>query len=136
MIDGLILFFEPLVLNLDHFWGLLFLLVFGHCLADYALQSPEMQHAKNSTKNPKEIWIPVLFAHSMIHAGIVFAITGYFSLAILQIVTHFIIDYAKAVQKTYSARASFLIDQFLHVAVLGITAGFFCIDDPLFCAIR
>ena len=92
MIDGLILFFEPLVLNLDHFWGLLFLLVFGHCLADYALQSPEMQHAKNSTKNPKEIWIPVLFAHPMIHAGIVYLITFKLGLAIYQLVVHFIID--------------------------------------------
>ncbi len=107
-----------------------FMLLFGHCLADFPLQGEYLSKTKNPKNNYIEFWLPTLFAHSMIHAGIVFAITGYLSLAILQLVTHFIIDYAKAVQKTYSARASFLIDQFLHVAVLGITAGFFVSMTP------
>lgn len=125
MIDGLILFFEPLVLNLDHFWGLLFLLVFGHCLADYALQSPEMQHAKNSTKNPKEIWIPVLFAHSMIHAGIVYLITFKLGLAIYQLVVHFIIDDLKCRGKLTDGRFPFAKDQFLHILDVTVIAVLF-----------
>lgn len=107
-----------------------FMLLFGHCLADFPLQGEYLSKTKNPKNNYIEFWLPTLFAHSVIHAGIVFIITGYISLAIFQLVTHFIIDYAKAVQKTYSDRASFLIDQFIHIAVLGITAGFFVSMTP------
>lgn len=125
MLNELILFFEPLILNFSDFLRLLFLLVFGHCLADFALQSPAMVNAKNSTKNPKEIWIPVMFGHCMIHAGVVFIITGKLWLAMYELAVHFIIDDLKCKGKLSDGKFMFAKDQILHILDVMIIAILF-----------
>lgn len=91
---------------------LLALLVFGHCLADYALQSDFMAKAKNyRTPNPHASWYHVLFAHAAIHGGIVGIITQNVWFGIAETAVHFCIDWVKC-----SGKISFDFDQTLHYA--------------------
>lgn len=125
MLNELFLFFEPLFLNIDGFWKLLFLLMFGHYLADYSLQTAAMQQAKNATKNPKEIWLPVMFGHCFIHAGFVFIITGKLWLALYELTVHFIVDDLKCRGKLDDGAFAFAKDQVLHIVDLVIIAVLF-----------
>lgn len=109
------------------FFGTFFMLLFGHCLADFPLQGDFLSNTKDPNKNYIEVWLPALFAHSVIHAGMVFIITGFYSLAILQFVTHFIIDYVKCHGWFGSSHKSFLIDQMLHYSIMIITATIFVV---------
>lgn len=102
-----------------------FILLFGHCLADFALQNDFVAKSKNPRFNVREIWIPVMFAHCMIHAGVVFIITGMLGLGLLQLVCHFLIDMAKCLNVFGKTDRSFVIDQILHVLVLIASAYIF-----------
>lgn len=105
----------------------LFILLAAHCLADFPLQGDFLAKVKDPTRNLPEIWIPALFSHSMIHAGMVFLITGYLSLALVQLFTHFAIDYGKCRNWFGESLKSFVIDQLLHYVVLAITAWAFVV---------
>lgn len=97
---------------------LLFALVIGHALADYPLQGDYIALNKNRhyrpvnppPDQPKGLWIHCLLAHSLIHAGFVWVITGRVSLAVAEVVLHFTIDGLKCERKT-----SLLTDQLLHL---------------------
>lgn len=125
MFDEFVSLFTPLLLHRDQFWGMLFMLVFGHCLADFALQSPSMAQGKNSSNNPKEIWIPIMFGHCMIHAGIVFIITDKLFLALYELGAHFIIDDLKCRGRLSDGKFTFAKDQILHILDVGIIAVLF-----------
>lgn len=125
MLTELSLFFAPLLTNLSDFWGLLFLLIFGHFMADFVLQSQAMSKAKNSTTNPKEIWIPIMIGHCMIHAGIVYLITWKLWLAIYELVVHFIIDDLKCKGMLTDSKYAFAKDQVLHILDMVIIAVLF-----------
>lgn len=99
-----------------------FILLFGHFLADFALQNDFVARSKDPRFNVREMWIPVMIAHCMIHAGVVFIITGYLSLALFQFATHYLIDVAKCMQMFGKTDRAFVIDQMLHVAVMAIIA--------------
>lgn len=105
----------------DLFFATFFVLLFGHCLADFALQNDYTAKAKNPLLNSRYIWIPVMFAHCMIHAGIVYLVTGMLSLALFQLVTHFAIDWLKCEHRLGKGDKAFLKDQLLHVVVILIT---------------
>ena len=125
MFNELNLFSVPLFFCKWEFWELLFLLIFGHCIADFVLQSRAMGKAKNSTTNPKEIWIPVMTIHCIIHAGMVFIITGKLWLALYQFAVHFIIDDFKCRGKLADGDNALAKDQILHLFDIFIIAVLF-----------
>ena len=93
------------------FATLLFLLIVGHAVADYALQSDWMAKAKNpATAQPGVPWWSVMAAHCLIHGGTVWYATGMLLPACFEVVAHFFIDRAKC-----DKEMGFLADQTLHL---------------------
>lgn len=106
-------------------WGdgliLFFALAIGHAFADFAWQSQFMATNKNrhlvpkdtDTGRPSSMWIHVLTAHSLVHAGTVWIILGSlkmaWALAFAEFIFHWFIDYVKCDGKT-----DFNGDQALH----------------------
>lgn len=90
---------------------MLSLLVVGHALADYPLQSDILAKGKN-TVNPLPDMNPwwILFMHSAIHGGFVGVITGSVLYGFMETVWHMIIDNWKCRGKT-----TFIEDQALHI---------------------
>ncbi|MDP7476874.1 MAG: DUF3307 domain-containing protein [Candidatus Peribacteraceae bacterium] len=86
-----------------------FLLLFGHALGDFGLQSEHLIKNKNR-KNNKDSWYLFLGAHAVIHGGFVGFFTGSFVLAIAETICHAVIDYGKM-----EGRYSLKVDQALHV---------------------
>jgi hypothetical protein len=99
-----------------------FALAIGHAFADFALQSQFMAQNKNrhlvpkdtDTGRPSSMWIHVLTAHCLVHAGIVWIILApltakAWAFALVEFVVHWAIDYVKCEGKT-----SFNTDQSLH----------------------
>lgn len=101
--------------------SLLFYLVAGHALADFALQSDAMAHGKNrhrfdpSTVPPGQksqvVWPYWMASHSLIHGLVVAVITGVWWLGLAEAVVHFGIDVAKCENLT-----GVHTDQALHAA--------------------
>ena len=86
-----------------------------------------MAKAKNPTQNSPYIWRTVMFAHCMIHAGFVYLITRQLTLAIFQLISHFVIDYAKCKDLlSNDPNKAFAIDQIAHLWVLAIIAILYC----------
>jgi hypothetical protein len=106
----------------------LFALLIGHAVADFALQGAFLSAAKNRHHSlraffgekevPKGLWIEALSAHSLIHAGAVWWVTGSVGLGLLEFVAHAGIDFAKCEGWT-----SFRIDQALHVGCKLVWVG-------------
>jgi hypothetical protein len=93
------------------FWGMFYLMIFAHYLADYPLQGDFLANAKNpNTPIGKIFWKHALFAHSMIHGGFVAVITGSITLGLLETAAHAFIDYAKCDEKINLNQ-----DQILHI---------------------
>jgi hypothetical protein len=102
-------------------WVLAFAFLIGHSVADYPLQgeflalgknhrnSPEWRHLK--PESMRGLWLHCLTAHSLIHAGVVWAISGVFSLGVMEFILHWVIDYIKSAGLTNLHH-----DQLLHVA--------------------
>jgi len=119
--------FDPLiqtalpVTGLESALLLFFALIIGHAFADFPLQGDFLSHGKNrhitpprladGKGSPKSLWIYLMSAHCLIHAGFVWAISGLFVLALAEFVLHFVIDVLKCEGKT-----SFALDQWLHIA--------------------
>lgn len=85
------------------------LLIAGHFLADFSLQTEYMATHKSRKTNP-DSWQIVLFAHATIHAGVVLLVTGYLWLFFAELVAHFVIDWAKG-----EGKFDFESDQILHI---------------------
>lgn len=89
----------------------LILLVVGHFIADYPLQGEFLAKAKNRKRPVKGVpWYQALIAHSMIHGGAVYIITGNPFLFLLEVFLHFLIDDAKC-----QSKLDFNTDQALHI---------------------
>ncbi|UWQ30246.1 DUF3307 domain-containing protein [Leisingera sp. M523] len=89
----------------------LLLLIFAHMLADYPLQGDFLSKAKNHTAPiPGVPWYQALVAHSAIHAGAVFLITGSVLLALAEFIVHAATDHAKC-----AGRISYNTDQAVHI---------------------
>jgi Protein of unknown function (DUF3307). len=125
---------------------LLALLVFGHCVADYHMQSAFMATGKDRTRPiPGTPWYQVLLAHAVMHGGMVAAaivlaaLSGYSALfalalplALIEVVLHFMIDDWKcrtgAKHRESKADESvsvdaYNIDQFMHFGCKLLWAG-------------
>jgi hypothetical protein len=101
---------------------LFYMLLLGHCLADFAFQSEVMGKGKNRNRVPENVppgqvvtavWPYWLSAHAGIHAAMVLLITQSFWLSLFQFVSHWSIDFLKCDNKLTVHQ-----DQFLHVATL------------------
>lgn len=92
------------------YFQLVFALMIWHALADYPLQGDFLAKAKNHKTPIPGIWwgIPLVM-HGLIHAGGVWVITGFASLALIELVVHCIIDHLKC-----RGTISFAADQFAH----------------------
>lgn len=113
---------------------LFFAFAIGHALGDFPLQGPFISRHKNrhvdpptsdDSELPRSLWVYLLSAHSLVHAGFVWVITGSFALGIIEFLLHWIIDFAKSEKWT-----NFHADQFLHILskvvyVVLIWAGIF-----------
>lgn len=98
---------------------ILFKLLIGHALADFALQSDSMAKGKNrhrKTEPPpgakyQPTWPYWLMAHGLIHAGCVWLATGSAHFAVLELVAHVVIDFGKC-ENWYGINT----DQASHIA--------------------
>jgi hypothetical protein len=97
----------------------LFLLLCGHALADFVLQTDIMAKLKNRHNKPDNIpngqkYIPCwgywLTAHSLIHGGIVYLITGNIMFGLIETASHWLIDFLKCENVTNPNQ-----DQFFHI---------------------
>lgn len=99
------------------------LLLMGHALADFALQSDSMAKGKNrhrKTEPPpgavyQPSWAYWLSAHSLIHGLVVYVITGRIGLGIAETVAHWLIDFGKC-DNLYGIHT----DQAAHIACKAI----------------
>ena len=98
--------------------ALLFALAISHALCDFPLQGRFIAIAKNRHADlseffgdspPKHLWVHALSAHSLIHAGGVWLVSGSLTLGFLEFVLHWLIDFGKNEDLT-----SFHTDQLLH----------------------
>jgi hypothetical protein len=72
------------------------LLVLGHFIADYPLQGDFLSHGKNpNSPYPGFPWQWCMLAHTAIHAGAVYLVTGSLWLAAAELVIHWATDYLK-----------------------------------------
>lgn len=104
------------------FLPIFFLMLCGHSVADFALQSEFIATNKNRHFIPKgydavihgprqTIWPYVLFSHSLIHGTMIYLITGSTLLALAESIVHSWIDFGKC-EKWYGIHT----DQWLHIA--------------------
>lgn len=106
------------------FVELLFWLIAGHALADYALQNQYMADAKSPrTSQGVGIWKWVLFMHAMIHGAMVAYATGYIFIGILEVAAHFWIDHLKSTGRLGEGPKAHIRDQALHIGCKVIWAG-------------
>jgi hypothetical protein len=99
------------------FFELLFWLLVGHAIADFAAQSQYMADSKNRHSNPhsKNVWGWILNWHSLIHAGVVAACTGYVWIGMLEYFAHMTIDYLRCEGKLGQGDRGYHVDQVLHI---------------------
>lgn len=98
---------------------LFFMLLIGHALADFALQSTDMAKGKNRhnkvipPKGQKYVacWPYWMSAHSLIHGGAVWFCTGMVGLGLAETVVHFLTDMVKCEGHTNPHG-----DQLIHLA--------------------
>ena len=96
-----------------------FALVIGHAICDFPLQGPFLASGKNRHVKmpdpegdpfPGNLWAYCLTAHSLVHAGMVWFITGSALFGLIEFVCHWAVDYAKCEKWT-----NFAGDQALHL---------------------
>lgn len=82
-----------------------------HALADFPLQGDYLAHQKSRKHaTTRSDWIVALSAHSLIHAGGVWLISGSFAIAIAELILHSLIDMGKGEEKFGIA-----MDQLFHL---------------------
>lgn len=93
--------------------SLFFQLIIAHFLCDYPLQGDFIAKFKNpniaSPVKPEVIWWQLLTAHSAIHSGAVWYLTGSPTLAAAECIHHWVTDYLKC-----QGCFGFHVDQLFH----------------------
>lgn len=95
-----------------------FLLMVSHAVCDFALQSDTMAKMKNRNnpsqpppgQKPVSCWFYFLTAHSVIHGGGVYLVTGNMVCALIETGSHWCVDYVKCLNITNPHQ-----DQMLHL---------------------
>lgn len=106
-------------------WSLLLRLLFAHVLSDFVFQTDALVQKKEKIGKEKYFY---LFLHSLIHSITAYVCVGMWSNYVIPLVvllTHFVIDLIKILIKNNTK--TFLLDQFLHFAVLLLLA--LCLTD-------
>ena len=95
---------------INYYAGILLLLFAGHALADFPLQGDYLSKGKNHKMalvgTP---WFWCLWAHALIHAGMVFLITRSVAFGLIELIAHMLIDYGKC-----EGHLDYTEDQLLH----------------------
>jgi hypothetical protein len=83
-----------------------------HALADFPLQGDYIakQKARKNADNTS-VWIVAISAHSVIHAGGVWLVSGSLAFFAAELILHFLIDLAKG-----EGKFGLVADQALHLA--------------------
>lgn len=103
----------------EAYFTMLALLIFGHCLADYPLQSDFLAQGKNRhTALGETFWPHCLSAHSIIHGGFVGVITGSLWMGIAEAAIHAVTDFAKC-----EGKISMRVDQSIHYGCKAVWAA-------------
>lgn len=87
--------------------NVIFTLIVGHYVGDFALQSDYIARAKSPGQAN---WIHPMIAHCVIQAGTVYYATGSTTLASFEFSSHFVIDLFKC-----QGHLSYTTDQLLHL---------------------
>lgn len=96
-----------------------FALAIAHALADFPLQGDYLARNKIRANSPdRTTWLTALAAHSLIHSGGVWWVTGSVWLAFAELLLHAGIDTGKS-----AGRFGLAIDQLLHLACKGVYAA-------------
>lgn len=99
-----------------------FALAIFHALADYPLQGDYLARNKvRSTAGGTSEWLISLAAHSLIHAGAVWLVTGSKALGLCEFFLHALIDWGKG-----ERRFGLAVDQALHLACKAGYAAILC----------
>lgn len=110
--------------------GLLFQLLVGHAVADFALQSDAMARGKNrhspilnvpAGQKPTVHWQYWMGSHGLIHAGAVYLVTGSILWAFVELVGHITADILKCENLT-----TIHTDQAIHVGMKVLYAVVLC----------
>jgi hypothetical protein len=96
-----------------------FALAVCHALADFPFQGKYLadQKARHSADSREE-WLVALCAHSLIHAGGVWLVTGSLTLGVAEWILHAVIDFCKGERKF-----GLVTDQILHLACKAAYTG-------------
>lgn len=97
----------------------LFLLLCGHAIADFALQTEWIAKHKNrhnkstppTGQKQQSVWAYVLTAHSLIHGLMVYLVTSRTDIALAETAIHWITDFGKC-ENWYGIHA----DQCVHIS--------------------
>ena len=91
--------------------GLLFAFIVVHALADFPLQGDYLARVKvrSQAKQPRD-WVIALSAHSIIHGGGVWLVSGSLWLGLAETCLHWLTDLSKG-----EGKIGDLTDQFVHV---------------------
>lgn len=89
----------------------LLLLCAGHALCDYPLQGEYLALSKNHTVSTGKNWPLAMFAHALIHAGMVYLITHSLWMAFAELAIHAVTDWSKC-----DGRIGSGTDQAIHYA--------------------
>lgn len=109
--------------------SVIFKLLVGHAIADFALQTDwiaknKNRHAIPAGYNPalhgpmQSVWPYVLSAHALIHGGAVYFATGSVMLGVLETASHWLIDFGKC-ERWYGIHT----DQFAHIGLKFVWAA-------------
>jgi hypothetical protein len=92
--------------------GLLFAFAIAHALADFPLQGDYLAREKvRGQALNLSSWAVALSAHSLLHAGAVWIVSGSMMLGAVEFGLHWLIDLGKG-----EGRYGLLVDQGLHLA--------------------
>ena len=97
-------------------------MLIAHGVADYPLQGDWLSKAKNHKMDlvGEKIWPMALAQHAAVHGGAVYLITQSSLLAMLEFISHALVDYTKC-----DGKIGYNTDQILHVICKGIWAVMF-----------
>ena len=92
-------------------FALFFAFAIAHALADFPLQGDYLAGMKvrSQANNPRE-WFIALTAHSLVHAGGVWIVSGSALLAAAELCLHWLIDLGKG-----EGKFGYMADQLLHL---------------------
>ncbi len=92
-------------------FALFFAFAIGHALADFPLQGDYLARMKrrDQASGPTD-WIVALTAHSLVHAGAVWLVSGSAMLGAVELCLHWLIDLGKG-----EGKFGYLTDQVLHL---------------------